>query len=58
MEFGGFNLFWGAKFLAEQFGVNIENIGLPFLIIFIMADAGSLFGGYASGTLIKKRLVN
>ncbi len=29
-----FYLFWGAKFLAEQFGVDIKNIGLPFLIIF------------------------
>ena len=49
-----FYLFWGAKFLAEQFGVDIKNIGVPFLIIFIMADAGSLLGGYASGALIKK----
>jgi ACS family hexuronate transporter-like MFS transporter len=49
-----FYLFWGAKFLAEQFGVDINNIGLPFLIIFIMADAGSLLGGLASGALIKK----
>ena len=49
-----FYLFWGAKFLAIQFGVDIQNIGLPFLIIFIMADAGSLLGGYASGVLIKK----
>lgn len=49
-----FYLFWGAKFLAEQFGVDISNIGLPFLIIFIMADAGSLLGGLASGALIKK----
>jgi ACS family hexuronate transporter-like MFS transporter len=49
-----FYLFWGAKFLAEQFGVDIKNIGIPFLIIFIMADAGSLIGGYASGALIKK----
>ena len=49
-----FYLFWGAKFLAEQFGVDIKNIGLPFLIIFVMADAGSLLGGYASGSLIKK----
>jgi len=49
-----FYLFWGAKFLAEQFGVDIKNIGPPFLIIFIMADAGSLLGGYASGALIKK----
>jgi len=49
-----FYLFWGAKFLAEQFSVDIKNIGLPFLIIFIMADAGSLLGGLASGALIKK----
>jgi ACS family hexuronate transporter-like MFS transporter len=49
-----FYLFWGAKFLAVQFGVDIKNIGLPFLIIFIMADAGSLLGGLASGALIKK----
>jgi len=49
-----FYLFWGAKFLAEQFAVDINNIGLPFLVIFLMADAGSLLGGYASGALIKK----
>jgi ACS family hexuronate transporter-like MFS transporter len=49
-----FYLFWGAKFLAEQFGVDIKNIGIPFLMIFIMADAGSLAGGYISGALIKK----
>jgi MFS transporter, ACS family, hexuronate transporter len=49
-----FYLFWGAKFLAEQFNVDIKNIGLPFLVIFIMADAGSLIGGLVSGGLIKK----
>jgi ACS family hexuronate transporter-like MFS transporter len=49
-----FYLFWGAKFLFTQFGVDINNIGLPFLIIFVMADAGSLLGGLASGALIKK----
>jgi len=49
-----FYLFWGAKFLFEQFGVDINNIGPPFLVIFIMADAGSLLGGLFSGALIKK----
>jgi MFS transporter, ACS family, hexuronate transporter len=49
-----FYLFWGAKFLAEQFAVDINDIGVPFLIIFVMADFGSLFGGYISGALIKK----
>ncbi len=49
-----FYLFWGAKFLGEQFGVDINNIGPPFVVIFVLADFGSLFGGYASGALIKK----
>lgn len=49
-----FYLFWGAKFLTEQFGVDIDGMGLPFLIIFLLADLGSLLGGYASGALIKK----
>lgn len=49
-----FYVFWGAKFLADHFGVDIKNLGLPFMIIFILADVGSLFGGYASGELIKK----
>lgn len=49
-----FYLFWGAKFLAEQFGVDIDGMGLPFLVIFLLADAGSLLGGYASGALIKR----
>jgi MFS transporter, ACS family, hexuronate transporter len=49
-----FYLFWGAKFLFEQFGVDIKNIGLPFMVIFLMADAGSLLGGLASGSLIKR----
>jgi len=49
-----FYLFWGAKFLTDQFGVDINNIGLPFLVIFIMADTGSLLGGYISGALIKR----
>ncbi len=49
-----FYLFWGAKFLFEQFGVDINNIGPPFLVIFLMADAGSLIGGYTSGAFIKR----
>jgi len=49
-----FYLFWGAKFLGEQFGVDINNIGLPFLIIFLLADVGSIGGGYTSGALIRK----
>ena len=49
-----FYLFWGAKFLSEHFGFDVVNMGIPFLIIFVLADTGSLLGGYASGALIKK----
>ena len=49
-----FYLFWGAIFLADKFDVNIKSMGLPFLIIYIMADAGSIFGGWLSGAFIKK----
>lgn len=49
-----FFLFWGAKFFFEEFGVDIKNIGLPFLVIFILADAGSILGGYLSGAFIRR----
>lgn len=49
-----FYLFWGAKFLAETFDVNIKNIALPFFVIYILADGGSIFGGYLSGALMRK----
>ncbi len=49
-----FYLFWGAKFLAAEFGVNIKNIGVPFLIIYLLADSGSIFGGWISGYFMRK----
>jgi ACS family hexuronate transporter-like MFS transporter len=49
-----FYLFWGAKFLAVQFDVNIKNIALPFFLLYAMADVGSLIGGYTSDSLIRR----
>lgn len=49
-----FYLFWGAIFLAENFGVKIKEMGLPFLVIYLIADGGSIFGGWLSGHFIKK----
>jgi ACS family hexuronate transporter-like MFS transporter len=49
-----FYLFWGAIFLADNFGVKIKEMGLPFLVIYLIADAGSIFGGWLSGSFIKK----
>ncbi len=49
-----FYLFWGAIFLAENHGVKIQEMGLPFLVIYLIADSGSIFGGWLSGAFIKK----
>ncbi|MCP4726731.1 MAG: MFS transporter [bacterium] len=49
-----FYLFWGAKFLSDQFGVDLKNIALPFFVLYILADIGSIFGGYLSSAFIKK----
>lgn len=44
-----FYLFWGAKFLFAKFNIDIKHMGLPFLIIYLIADGGSVFGGWISG---------
>ena len=49
-----FYLFWGAKFLADTFGVNIKNIGIPYMIMYLLADGGSIFGGWISGAFMGK----
>lgn len=49
-----FYLFWGAIFLAQTFNVDIKHMGLPFLVIYLMADSGSIFGGWLSGAFMKK----
>ncbi len=49
-----FYLFWGAKFLNAYFNVDIKHIALPFFILYILADCGSIFGGFLSSSFIKK----
>ena len=48
-----FYLFWGAKFLDAQFGLNIKDLALPLIIIYILADIGSIAGGWLSSAMIK-----
>jgi ACS family hexuronate transporter-like MFS transporter len=49
-----FYLFWGGKFLFDQFGINIKTLALPLIIIYVLADFGSVLGGWFSSSLIKK----
>ena len=47
-------LFWLPDFLHKQHGLDLKNFGLPLAVIYIIADIGSVGGGYLSSTLIKR----
>jgi MFS transporter, ACS family, hexuronate transporter len=49
-----FYLFWGAKFLNAQFGVELKGLALPLIIIYIVAWSGGMAGGAISSALLKK----
>lgn len=54
-----FYLFWGAKFLNTKFGVDLKELALPLVSIYVVADLGGIAGGGISSWLIKKgRSVN
>jgi ACS family hexuronate transporter-like MFS transporter len=48
-----FLLFWLPKFLNENHGITLVDIGLPMIIIYVIADVGSIAGGWFSSHLIK-----
>jgi ACS family hexuronate transporter-like MFS transporter len=47
-----FYLFWFPKFMHEQFGVDIKTIGLPMVTVYLLADFGSIGGGWLSSRLL------
>ncbi|MEX2092511.1 MAG: MFS transporter [Pirellulales bacterium] len=47
-----FYLFWFAKFMSEQFGVKIKEIGAPMITVYLLADIGSIAGGWQSSWLM------
>lgn len=49
-----FYLFWLPKFLNQTRGISLAKIGLPLVVIYLAADAGSIAGGWFSSTLIKR----
>ena len=50
-----FYLFWLPKFLDARYGIKLASVALPLIVIYVMADVGSIFGGWLSGALIKRR---
>ena len=49
-----FYLYWLPKFLDAKFGIKLGNIAAPLIAIYLIADVGSIFGGWLSGALIKR----
>ncbi len=48
-----FFLFWLPKFLNAEYGLTLLGLGLPLIVIFVMADVGSIFGGWLAGRFIR-----
>jgi ACS family hexuronate transporter-like MFS transporter len=49
-----FYVFWFAKFMNEQFKVDIKTIGPPMITVYLLADFGSIGGGWLSSRLISQ----
>lgn len=47
-------LFWLPDFLNKKYGLDLKNFGIPLAVIYIIADAGSIGGGWLSSALIKR----
>jgi ACS family hexuronate transporter-like MFS transporter len=49
-----FYLFWFPLFMADRFGFDLKNIGLPLITVYLLADVGSVGGGWLSSSLLKR----
>ena len=48
-----FFLFWLPKFLHARYGLSLLELGLPLVVIFLLADLGSIAGGWLAGRFIR-----
>jgi ACS family hexuronate transporter-like MFS transporter len=49
-----FYLFWLTKFLDKNYGISLLQLSLPVIVVYVVADIGSIGGGWLSSTLIKR----
>ncbi len=49
-----FFLFWLPKFLNSEYGLTLTGLGPPLIVIYLMADVGSIAGGWIAGRFIKR----
>jgi ACS family hexuronate transporter-like MFS transporter len=49
-----FYLFWLPKFLDARYGIKLGQLAAPLVVIYLLADVGSVFGGWLSGAFMKR----
>jgi ACS family hexuronate transporter-like MFS transporter len=47
-----FYLYWLPKFLDARYGIKLSQLALPLIAVYLLADVGSVAGGWLSGALI------
>ena len=45
-------LFWLPDFLKRNHDIDLKSVGIPLIIVYLLADVGSVAGGWLSSTLI------
>jgi ACS family hexuronate transporter-like MFS transporter len=48
-----FFLFWLPKYLNSEYGLTLTRLGPPLIAIYLMADVGSIAGGWIAGRFLK-----
>jgi len=49
-----FYLYWLPKFLDARYGIKLAQVALPLIVVYVVADVGSVGGGWLSSTLIQR----
>jgi ACS family hexuronate transporter-like MFS transporter len=49
-----FYLYWLPKFLDAKYGVRLAQVAAPIIVVYLIADVGSVGGGWISSALIKR----
>ncbi len=49
-----FYLYWLPKFLDAKYGIKLATVAAPIIVVYVVADFGSIFGGWLSGFLMRR----
>lgn len=49
-----FYLYWLPKYLAKDHGITLDTLALPLIVVYVVADFGSIGGGWLSAYFLKR----